>query len=285
MPTSEDDCLDALQEAAAELGTSPTKAEYQELGMTPSSGTIQRVVGGWNEAKERAGLETFTQGENGGFAVRSKPEWVEIPEGTEWEELTPQQRWYYRNRKNRIEQKEQRRKELRQWFYELKRDELACEQCSESRPPCLDCHHEGEKRDGVSNMVNDGYSKDRIREEIDRCLVVCANCHRREHYSSVDPAKLPERDEIAAVAKDAPKEAARAQRRRWLLAYKRDSEGCRNCEVTDPVCLDFHHVGEKERGVGQMVSNNRSLPEIRQEIAECALLCANCHRQRHFDSP
>jgi hypothetical protein len=53
MRTTERECLDALQEAAERLGKSPTKAEYEELGLRPASATIIRVVGGWNEAKER----------------------------------------------------------------------------------------------------------------------------------------------------------------------------------------------------------------------------------------
>jgi hypothetical protein len=58
--TTEADCIDALREAAKELGESPTKAAYEDLGLTPASGTIQRVMGGWNEAKAAAGLETNT---------------------------------------------------------------------------------------------------------------------------------------------------------------------------------------------------------------------------------
>jgi Mn-dependent DtxR family transcriptional regulator len=40
MRTTEQDCLDALQEAAERLGKSPTKAEYEELDVRPASTTI-----------------------------------------------------------------------------------------------------------------------------------------------------------------------------------------------------------------------------------------------------
>lgn len=49
--TSKDQCIKALQEAAERLGDSPTKAQYEELGLTPSASTILRLVGRWNQAK------------------------------------------------------------------------------------------------------------------------------------------------------------------------------------------------------------------------------------------
>ena len=168
---TEAECIEALREAARRLGGSPTKAGDEELDIQPSSTTILRVVGGWNEAKEQADLEMYTQDEGGGSKIEPKPECVETPD-EEWEDLTAQQRWYYKNREHRIAVKERRRDELRRWFYEHKRDEHECARCEESRPAALDFHHNGEdKRKGVTQMVNHGYSKTRIEEEISRCTV------------------------------------------------------------------------------------------------------------------
>jgi len=46
MGTSEAECLETLREAADRLGESPTKAEYEDLGLTPASATIIRVEHG-----------------------------------------------------------------------------------------------------------------------------------------------------------------------------------------------------------------------------------------------
>lgn len=180
--TTDNECIDALQTAADRLGESPTKAQYNELPLTPASATIMKKLGGWNAAKERAGLETFDRAVTGGQPVQPKPDWVEIPDDMEWEELTGQQRWYYKNRRERIERKDRRRDEMRQWLHTYKQDHCECARCGESRPPCLDFHHPGEKKDNISTMVVDGYSKQSVKDEIDRCLVLCANCHRVEHY-------------------------------------------------------------------------------------------------------
>ena len=53
---TEAECIETLREAARQLGESPTKTEYEELDIQPSSTSILRVVGSWNEAKALAGL-------------------------------------------------------------------------------------------------------------------------------------------------------------------------------------------------------------------------------------
>jgi hypothetical protein len=56
--------------------------------------------------------------------------------------------------------------------------------------PCMDCgnrfpsvamdfdHVRGEKTMGIAYMAQHGYSLDLIRQEIEKCDVVCSNCHR-----------------------------------------------------------------------------------------------------------
>jgi hypothetical protein len=43
-----------------------------------------------------------------------------------------------------------------------------------------------EKRDDVSRLVARGFARERIRDEIEKCEVLCANCHRKEHYVRPD---------------------------------------------------------------------------------------------------
>tara|TARA_Y100000310_G_C20070223_1_gene529022 strand:- start:34 stop:513 length:480 start_codon:yes stop_codon:yes gene_type:complete len=57
-----------------------------------------------------------------------------------------------------------------------------CITCGERDPRVLDFDHiqPSEKLHSVANMVKGGYSLDRILDEIEKCQILCANCHRRK---------------------------------------------------------------------------------------------------------
>jgi len=198
MSTTEGECLDALREAAERLGESPTKADYEELGLTPAASTILRVVGGWNEARERAGLETNA---SRGSRVAPKPDDVTIPDDAEWAELSQDQRWHYRDVEWNTERTLRRRAKLRAWVNDRK-SERGCADCGESDPACLDFHHrEGaDKEMEITEMVTYGHSKESLRAETAKCDVLCANCHRREHFEPPESYRedsTPARDDPA----------------------------------------------------------------------------------------
>lgn len=55
-----------------------------------------------------------------------------------------------------------------------------CIDCKESDPVVLEFDHLRDKIKPISNLVSNGVSLKCIREEIDKCEVRCANCHRRK---------------------------------------------------------------------------------------------------------
>ena len=91
--------------------------------------------------------------------------------------------WYYRNKSHAKAEVQRRKIELVVWFAEYK-STLSCTSCGFSHPAVLDFHHidPASKEYDISRMVTDGYSKDKILEEIDKCGVLCSNCHRILHY-------------------------------------------------------------------------------------------------------
>lgn len=56
----------------------------------------------------------------------------------------------------------------------------SCLECGESDPVVLEFHHRYGKDKEVSVMVAGGYPVATIQAEIDKCDVLCANCHRRK---------------------------------------------------------------------------------------------------------
>lgn len=191
--TTEERCIQALHDAAKQLGESPTKAQYEELGLTPASATIIRAFGGWNDAKEVAGLST-----NPSRGPRTQPKTDDVvgPPGTSWEELTVDQRWHYRNVERNAERTLQRRAALRAWVHKYKERSEGCSRCEEDDPACLDFHHVNpdEKTKNVSALITYEPSLDRLVEEIEKCELLCANCHRKEHYEVQDGALTSSQD-------------------------------------------------------------------------------------------
>lgn len=55
-----------------------------------------------------------------------------------------------------------------------------CVDCGESDPLVLEFDHIRDKDKNVSRLVAERASLDRIKEEIEKCEVRCANCHRRK---------------------------------------------------------------------------------------------------------
>ncbi len=72
---------------------------------------------------------------------------------------------------------------------------------------------------------------------------------------------------------------ARQRLREFLLEYY-SNHSCTDCGETDPVVLEFDHLRDKYKGIAIMVNRALSLVRIKDEIAKCEVVCANCHKRR-----
>lgn len=97
-------------------------------------------------------------------------------------------KWYIANRQKQKDFVSNRKKRLRSWFEEYKKT-LKCSRCPEDHPACLDFHHldSNEKLDCVSNIEGRGWGLKKLMEEINKCVVLCANCHRKLHWKEKWP--------------------------------------------------------------------------------------------------
>lgn len=56
-----------------------------------------------------------------------------------------------------------------------------CRLCDETASCCLSFHHVGEKRFPISNWLRTVGSIAKLVAELDQCICVCENCHRKMH--------------------------------------------------------------------------------------------------------
>lgn len=95
-------------------------------------------------------------------------------------------REYYSRNKEHHQQvvykaKAKYRKEREDRFWELLEGE-SCKDCGEEDSRVLEFDHLENKKANIATMLANGCAWDTIKKEIDKCDVVCANCHRIRTY-------------------------------------------------------------------------------------------------------
>lgn len=75
--------------------------------------------------------------------------------------------------------------------YQQKKEEIqelksniACAKCGDNRGYVLDFHHIDPelKIETIARLTSNNYKLETVYEEIKKCIVLCANCHREFHY-------------------------------------------------------------------------------------------------------
>lgn len=191
----------------------------------------------------------------------------------DWEELTSQQRYYFKNSEKHKKSQRRKEEELKKWLQNYKSDRK-CKKCDYDNPVALEFHHEKpeQKYKSIGRMVSDGYSKERILDEIKKCMLICRNCHSKEHTSKRNKVKANENRD------------SNRKLRNWFKEYKRN-QSCEQCGEKDHRVLEFHHNdNDKEGTVSKMIANNSigSKNKIIKEINKCKILCGNCHRIEEY---
>lgn len=88
---------------------------------------------------------------------------------------------YLRNKERVLARNRARKQKVKAKVYQYKL-QSKCKYCEFDNPLALDFHHHNnDKYKSVSVLVAYGCSWKRVKIEIDKCIVLCANCHRIEH--------------------------------------------------------------------------------------------------------
>ena len=102
-----------------------------------------------------------------------------------------QRQYFQKHKARKLKEERDARKILRDNVNKLK---TKCVVCGECENCCLDFHHIEEKDLSISRMVENRRSLVEIHKEIEKCMVVCSNCHRKIHAGklevSLQPSKL-----------------------------------------------------------------------------------------------
>ena len=79
-----------------------------------------------------------------------------------------------------MKQKYQEKKNIVQ---EIK-SSCSCAKCGQTRGYFLDFHHinPNEKSDNITRLTSNNSKLDKVYDEMKKCIVLCANCHREFHY-------------------------------------------------------------------------------------------------------
>ena len=106
----------------------------------------------------------------------------------------------------------------------------------------------------------------------------CKVCHnlKQSKQAAVNPnTKKNRRDSARRV-----KERIRAK----LLEYHGGALICADCKFTSEIysIFDYHHIDSstKEHTISSILDHKWDT--VKEEVDKCVLLCANCHRVRHY---
>lgn len=95
-------------------------------------------------------------------------------------------RHYANNSSAEISRVRKRKRSLSDWLFSIKQDRK-CMRCGFDHPAALDFHHRdaSKKVFNVSQAPLYGWSKENILKEIEKCDVLCSNCHRVLHFDEL----------------------------------------------------------------------------------------------------
>lgn len=102
-------------------------------------------------------------------------------------QLQAQKTHYNKNKEKFINRNKERRNKRKEWYQEFM-STRCCIVCQENSLECLDWHHlDPKEKDGqVGKMLNHFRSMENVFSEMNKCIILCANCHRKYHAGNLE---------------------------------------------------------------------------------------------------
>jgi hypothetical protein len=113
------------------------------------------------------------------------------------------------------------------------------------------------------------------------------NKSQNDGFQSI--CKQCKKEEDARLYKSNPSQTKERNKRytfktkQWWDEYRQNLK-CSICSESRYWVLDFHHLDEKTKkhNIGDIVNKGYSPLTILKEIKKCIVVCANCHRDIHY---
>lgn len=88
----------------------------------------------------------------------------------------------YYNKKDQYIAKVQTRTKFYYKQYANWKENVYCVQCGETHRSCIELHHlDPNTKEGNPSNLFSAVGKEKFKEELKKCVVLCANCHRKTH--------------------------------------------------------------------------------------------------------
>ena len=188
--------------------------------------------------------------------------------------------YYAANRETEIKRVRVRQAATLEFLRDLRR--RPCQDCGGTFPPwVMDFDHRepSEKSFNVTSARAMLMSRPRLMAEIQKCDIVCANCHAVRTYTW-----LLARDKPVSGTSRRLEEKRRYWREHAKLLEQLRDVPCADCGRRFPFhVMQFDHrdSSTKNYTVTRMIGRaGRS--KILEEAAKCDIVCANCHRDRTY---
>ena len=93
-----------------------------------------------------------------------------------------QKEWYKRNKeKHKADARRNRKRYKEEWL--KYKAEIKCAHCGEQHPAIIDFHHViKENKQNVWQLIGAGRYGAARKEISEKCIPLCANCHRKLHW-------------------------------------------------------------------------------------------------------
>lgn len=109
----------------------------------------------------------------------------------------------------------------------------------------------------------------------------CSNCGRVLPVSSFNYWNKKDGTRMS-ICKDCEKEKQkRKHEHKKEILQTLKSVGCCVCGESEPCCLDFHHIDQKNKEFNMGSALSKSDEKIIEEASKCVVVCSNCHRKIH----